>query len=61
MACRHGAVWRHSGHGAIAIYVEGNIVLLVDTPEQAYLAAFDASTGKQAWKTERPTGFLGSY
>jgi outer membrane protein assembly factor BamB len=37
------------------------VVLLIDTPEQAYLAAFDAGTGKQVWKAERPVGFLGSY
>ena len=30
------------------IYAEGNVVLLIDTPEGAYLAAFDARTGKQA-------------
>ena len=43
------------------IYAEGYVILLIDTPEQAYLAAFDAETGKQAWKKERPIGFLGSY
>jgi outer membrane protein assembly factor BamB len=43
------------------IYVDGNVILLIDTPEQAYLAAFDAGTGKQIWKVERPVGFLGSY
>jgi len=37
------------------------VVVLIDTPEQAYLAAFDARTGKQTWKTDRTTGFLGSY
>jgi outer membrane protein assembly factor BamB len=43
------------------IVVEGRVILLIDTPEQAYLAAFAASTGKQVWKIERPFGFLGSY
>jgi outer membrane protein assembly factor BamB len=43
------------------VYVEGLIVLPVDTPEQAYLAAFDAETGKLVWKKERPIGFLGAY
>lgn len=43
------------------IYVDGNVVLLVDTPEQAYLAAFDAASGRQVWKAGRPIGFLGSY
>ncbi len=43
------------------LYVDGQVVVLIDTPEQAYLAAFDARSGKQAWKTDRSTGFLGSY
>ncbi len=49
------------GMAASPIYTEGNVVQLIDTPEQAYLAAFDAKTGKQVWKTERPLGWLGSY
>jgi outer membrane protein assembly factor BamB len=49
------------GMAVSPIYTEGNIVLLIDTPEQAYLAAWNAKTGKQAWKTERPIGWLGSY
>jgi outer membrane protein assembly factor BamB len=43
------------------VYVEGKVVLLIDTPEQAYIAAYNAETGKQEWKTDRPIGFLGSY
>lgn len=43
------------------VYVDGKIVLLVDTPEEAYIAAFDAETGEPGWRTERPTGVLGSY
>ncbi len=49
------------GMASSPIYTEGNVVQLIDTPEQAYLAAFDARTGKQIWKTERPLGWLGSY
>jgi outer membrane protein assembly factor BamB len=49
------------GMAASPVYTEGNVVLLIDTPEQAYLAAFDAATGKQVWKADRPLGFLGSY
>jgi outer membrane protein assembly factor BamB len=49
------------GMAVSPIYTEGNVILLIDTPEQAYLAAFDAATGKQSWKVERPIGFLGSY
>jgi outer membrane protein assembly factor BamB len=49
------------GMAVSPIYTEGNVVLLIDTPEQAYLAAFDATNGKQVWKADRPVGFLGSY
>ncbi len=49
------------GMAVSPVYVAGKVVLLVDTPELAYLAAYDARTGKQAWKVERPIGFLGSY
>jgi len=49
------------GLAASPVYVDGRIALLVDTPEEAYLAAFDAGTGKQIWRTDRPTGVLGSY
>jgi outer membrane protein assembly factor BamB len=43
------------------VYAEGNVILLIDTPEVAYVAAFDAQTGRQSWRVERPIGFLGSY
>jgi outer membrane protein assembly factor BamB len=49
------------GMAVSPIYAEGNVVLLIDTPEYAYLAAFDAETGRQVWKTDRQPGFLGSY
>ena len=49
------------GMAVSPVYAEGNVVLLIDTPEQAYLAAFDARTGRQVWKVDRPIGFLGSY
>ncbi len=49
------------GLAASPIYVDGKVVLLVDTPEEAYITAFDAQTGRRVWKTERPTGVLGSY
>ena len=49
------------GMAVSPVYAEGNVILLIDTPEQAYLAAFDAATGKQVWRRERPIGFLGSY
>ncbi|MFN0172057.1 MAG: PQQ-binding-like beta-propeller repeat protein [Bryobacteraceae bacterium] len=49
------------GMAASPVYAEGNVILLVDTPESATLAAFHARNGKRAWTTERPIGFLGSY
>jgi outer membrane protein assembly factor BamB len=49
------------GMASSPIYADGKVMLLIDTPEVAYLAAWDAETGKQAWKTDRPIGFLGSY
>src|SRR5215467_5995404 len=49
------------GMAVSPIYTDGKVILLIDTPEEAFLAAFDAASGKQLWKTERPIGFLGSY
>src|SRR5579864_8873470 len=49
------------GMAVSPVYAEGNVVLLIDTPEQAYLAAYDARTGKAVWKVDRPIGLLGSY
>jgi outer membrane protein assembly factor BamB len=49
------------GLAASPVFVEGLIALLIDTPEEAYLSAFDAETGKQVWQVDRPTGVLGSY
>jgi outer membrane protein assembly factor BamB len=49
------------GLASSPIVVDGRIVLLVDTPEEAYLATFDAATGKTVWKIPRQTGVLGSY
>jgi outer membrane protein assembly factor BamB len=49
------------GMAVSPVYVEGKIVLLIDTPDEAYLAGFNAVTGKQAWKVGRPTNILGSY
>jgi outer membrane protein assembly factor BamB len=49
------------GMAASPVYAEGNVILQIDTPEQAYVQAFDSATGKSVWKKERPLGFLGSY
>lgn len=49
------------GLAASPVYAEGNVILLIDTPVDAYLVAYDAKSGKEQWKRERPTGFLGGY
>jgi outer membrane protein assembly factor BamB len=49
------------GLASSPVYVSGRIVLLIDTPTQAYLEAFDARNGDPLWRIERPTGVLGSY
>lgn len=49
------------GMAVSPVYADGNVILLVDTPEQAWIGAYDAKSGKQVWKAERPIGFLGSY
>jgi outer membrane protein assembly factor BamB len=49
------------GLAASPVYVGGRVVLQIDTPEEAYVAAFDAGNGKPAWRSDRPAGVLGSY
>lgn len=49
------------GMATSPVYVGGKVLLLVDTPDEAFLAAYHAETGKQVWKVDRPIGFLGSY
>jgi outer membrane protein assembly factor BamB len=49
------------GLAASPIVAAGKVLLLIDTPEEAYLSAFDAATGNLVWKKDRPTGLLGSY
>jgi outer membrane protein assembly factor BamB len=43
------------------VYAEGNVILFIDQPQDSYIQAFDAKTGKQRWKVERPSGLLGGY
>jgi outer membrane protein assembly factor BamB len=49
------------GLAASPIYADHRVILPVDTPEESYLVAFDAATGRQSWRVERPTGVLGAY
>jgi outer membrane protein assembly factor BamB len=49
------------GMAASPVYVDGKIVVVVDTAIEAYVSAFDAATGKPLWKADRPTGVLGGY
>src|SRR6185503_15058620 len=39
----------------------GKVILFIDQIQDSYLAAFDQATGKQVWKKDRPSGFLGGY
>ncbi|HYO84765.1 MAG TPA: PQQ-binding-like beta-propeller repeat protein [Bryobacteraceae bacterium] len=54
----YGAV---QGMAVSPVYADGKVMLLVDTPEEAFVTAWHAASGKEAWKVERPSGFLGSY
>ncbi|HYP12478.1 MAG TPA: PQQ-binding-like beta-propeller repeat protein [Bryobacteraceae bacterium] len=49
------------GMAVSPVYAEGNVILLIDTAQQASITAYDARSGKQVWKADRPIGFLGSY
>ncbi|MDX2150252.1 MAG: PQQ-binding-like beta-propeller repeat protein [Bryobacteraceae bacterium] len=49
------------GMAVSPVYAEGLVTLLIDTPDEASLRAYDAKTGKEKWKAERPVGVLGSY
>jgi outer membrane protein assembly factor BamB len=49
------------GIASSPIAVDGRVVLVIDTPEDAYVAAFDATNGQPAWRTNRPAGVLGGY
>jgi outer membrane protein assembly factor BamB len=43
------------------VYTDGIVAILIDQPTDSYVLAFDAKTGKQRWKADRPSGFLGGY
>jgi outer membrane protein assembly factor BamB len=49
------------GLASSPVLAGGNVIQLIDTPEEAFVVAFDARTGRQRWKAERQIGFLGSY
>jgi outer membrane protein assembly factor BamB len=49
------------GLASSPIVVDDRVVLLIDTPEDAHVAAFDVTGGKPLWKTNRPVGVLGGY
>jgi outer membrane protein assembly factor BamB len=64
LAFAHGGqeLWRASlgpftsvqGLASSPVSVDGKVVLLVDTPQDAHVVAFDAETGRVAWKVDRP-------
>jgi len=43
------------------ILAGARVILFIDQIQDSYVAAFDQATGKQTWKKERPSGFLGGY
>jgi outer membrane protein assembly factor BamB len=49
------------GYAASPIVTGGLVIIVVDTPELSYVAAFEESTGREVWRTERPNGVLGGY
>jgi outer membrane protein assembly factor BamB len=49
------------GLAASPVLAGSNVILQVDQTRESWLAAFDASTGKQQWKIDRPSNFLGAY
>lgn len=42
------------GHASSPILWDGRVIIQVDRAKDAYLAAFDAESGKPLWKTARP-------
>jgi len=49
------------GIASSPVYAGGVVAMLIDTTEESYLAAYDAASGKLAWKAQRGTNFLGGY
>jgi outer membrane protein assembly factor BamB len=49
------------GLASSPVYAQNKVLLLIDTPEQASLSAYNSTNGKEVWKAERQTGTLGSY
>ena len=49
------------GMASSPVYADGKVLLLVDQTVEAFVAAFDAQSGKELWRHSRPTNFLGSY
>jgi len=49
------------GLAASPILAGGNVIQLIDQIQDSFVIAFDAKSGRQRWKADRPSGFLGSY
>ena len=49
------------GVASSPVYHDGKVVLLIDQTADAFIAAYDAKTGEETWRTPRPSNFLGSY
>ena len=47
------------GMGASPVLVDGKLILVCDQSKNSFIAAFDARTGRPAWKRERPHAISG--
>ena len=52
-------IYMEFGTGSSPVLVDGKVVIVDDNQEQSTITAYDTSTGKQVWQTERlvPEGF----
>lgn len=49
------------GMATSPIVANGKVVLVVDQPDESWVAAYDVKSGKEKWKTSRKIGFMGGY
>src|SRR3989442_352618 len=59
-ACRLGPFASEHGMASSPILVDGNVIVLADQLDGSFIAAYQASDGKLAWKTSRHD-FVGGY
>ena len=49
------------GLSSSLVCVDDRVIQVVDQLNDSYIAAFDAASGKQVWKSERVSGITGGY